>query len=72
MSRLCTVHVIVWIIFGYYTDKYSKKQKKMKELKIQPTWIPIWTVRTIHAHTFYFYLNSNNCVVVEGIKTHHV
>ena len=64
------VHVIVRIIFGYYMDKYSKK--KMKELTIQPAWIPIWTVHTIHTHTFYFYLNSNNCVVVEGIKTQHV
>ena len=63
------VCVIVWIIFGYYTDKYKKI---MKELTIQPTWIPIWTVHTIHADTFYFYLNSNNCVVVEGIKTQHV
>ena len=45
----------------------------MKELTIQPTWIPIQTVRTIHAHTFfYFYLNSNSCVVIEGIKTQHV
>ena len=53
MSGLCTVHVIVWIIFGYYTDKYSKK--KMKELTIQPTWIPIQTVHTIHTHTFFLF-----------------
>ena len=65
------VCVIVRIIFRYYMDKYSKK---MKELTIQPTWIPIQTVHTIHTHTFvfYFYLNSNNCVVVEGMKTQHV
>ena len=45
----------------------------MKELTIQPTWIPIQTVCTIHTHTFKkFYLKSNNCVVVEGIKTQHV
>ena len=81
MSRLCMVCVIVQIIFGYYMDKYLdgiciKNEKKKKKLTIQPTWIPIRTVHTIHAHTFVFYfilfLNSNNCVVVEGIKTQHV
>ena len=54
MSGLCTVHVTVWIIFGYYVDKYLYGYKKMKELTIQQTWIPIWTVHIIHAHTFYF------------------
>ena len=58
------VCVIVWIIFGYYTDKYSDgirmkrnemKMKRKQKLTIQPAWIPIQTVRTIHAHTFVFY-----------------
>ena len=53
------VHVIVWIIFRYYTDKYSdgicmKNEKKTKtdnttNLDPHTDW------HTIHAHTFLFY-----------------
>ena len=42
-------------LYGLYSDIIGINiQKKMKELTIQPTWIPTQTVRTIRTHTFYF------------------
>ena len=83
MSGLCTVHVIVWIIFGYYMDKYldgiciknEKKTKTDNTTNLNPN-----MDCTHYPHSYfcvlfiYFFLNSNNCVVVvvEGIKTQHV
>ena len=82
MPRLCMVRVIVWVIFGYYMDKYSdgiciKNEKKTKtdnttnlDLHIDCTHYP----HSYFCVFFLFFLNSNNCVavVVEGIKTQHV
>ena len=81
MSGLCTVHVIVQIILGYYTDKYLdgihiKNEKKTKT--DNTTNLDPHTDCMHYPHSYFcvyfilFFLNSNNCVVVEGIKTQHV
>ena len=71
MSGLCMVHVIVWIIFGYYTDKYLdgiciKNGKTDNTTNLDPHY-----PRSYFCVLFYFifFLNCNNCVVAEGIKT---
>ena len=78
MSGLCMVHVIGWIIFGYYTDKYLDgiHIKNEKETKTDNTTNLDPHMDCTHYPRSYFCgffsLNSNNCVVVEGIKTQHV
>ena len=84
MSRLCMVHVIVQIIFGYYMDKYldgihiknEKKTKTDNTSNLDPnTDCTHYPCSYFCVLVFFFFLNSNNCVVVvvvEGIKTQHV
>ena len=66
------VCVIVGILFRYYMDKYSYGLKKNERTDNTTNLDPHMDCMHYPHSYFLFYLNSNNCVVVEGIKTQHV